>query len=456
MAALEAPPTTKAGLAWKLVRQYLPRTFAALLLLGSALAGYFSPVTASTQLTVIGSLHSAGDHSEIKGRVVQDGDAVGKALVWVIVEYANGQRDSPPATQTDENGGFSVTPVPTTLGTDKNRIVEATIHARKEIPAPHFYRSATTLRGEDRVRAAGTVSQQTVELSPLKLLPLPAIFLISAMLPFIGDPTRLKHVFAIILAFFFTGLMIVYLSLGLKYVNTAGKTDGIIALGFASVYQGTYVKDVQPEWLFSLTAPPPKPSEQVLAETKPAADTAPVSAAPQAGAKPSAPTAPSSGGSTAPAQTESTPAPKIQTEAVPIDHGFGAPLWVLLVSVLGAGVLTMGLIVGEIGDLPDADEADKIRKRLQAIVQHQFYILFAPVGVIFVYQILVVGSAAASDLTVAIAALGAGASLSALVSKAVAYATQVIKGFGNNTRDADGTTQQAATDDSGKPKGFNL
>jgi len=95
-------------------------------------------------------------------------------------------------------------------------------------------------------------------------------------------------------------------------------------------------------------------------------------------------------------------------------------------------VLTVGLIVdeitkaGEVSRMTPADQPAEIRKHVQAIVQHQFFILFAPVTAIFVYQTLVAGSAAASTFTVGLAALGAGPSLSALLTKAGAAATKLF------------------------------
>lgn len=133
-----------------------------------------------------------------------------------------------------------------------------------------------------------------------------------------------------------------------------------------------------------------------------------------------------------------------------LDHGFGAPLWVILVSVLGAGVVTVGLIVGEITKVkentapektlpvqppmataqgPNAgeDNAKTIREHMQTLVQHQFFILFSPVTAIFVYQALVAGAAASSSLMVGLAALGAGPSLSAVLTKAGAAATKLFQ-----------------------------
>lgn len=423
---------------WAEFLKLLPIVVFPLVVVVSLAASFFSPVAAS-QLTVIGSLLPTVDHSEVRGRVFRDGEAVQKASVWSIVDYANGQHDSPPATQTDDKGEFSIAPIPSAIGDGKNTITTATVYARLAIPAPAWYRSATTLRGLDIVRAPGSVSREIVQLSPYKLAPLPVIFLTSAMLPFFGKQMKWKYLLAIFMAFVFTGLMIGYISLGLRYVSTAGRSRDILALGFASVYQGSYVKDVPPEWMFSFTAPPPKPADRQSTESQPGS---PTSATPATDAKPSAATGTTRNVSNSSiAESSTSPPPKAAVESSVLDRGFGAPLWVLLVSVVGAGILTVGLIVGEIKDMPDPDQPDKIRDHLQAIVQHQFYILFAPVGAIFVYQIMVVSSAASSNFTVALAALGAGAAMSALLTKAVSSATAVF-GSGERTSSRSDATMQ--------------
>jgi hypothetical protein len=105
---------------------------------------------------------------------------------------------------------------------------------------------------------------------------------------------------------------------------------------------------------------------------------------------------------------------------------------VLLVSVIGAGVITVALIVEEITKMqgiitlgPD-DRPGEIRKHAQVLIQHQFFILIAPLTAICVYQTMVVGSAASSTFTVGLAALGAGPSLSALLTKAGAAAGKLF------------------------------
>ena len=131
-------------------------------------------------------------------------------------------------------------------------------------------------------------------------------------------------------------MLVVYLSLGFRHVNSTGKKGEVLSLGFASIYHGTYVKEAQPEWLFSLTAPwdaslgpSGAPSEAVL--------------------------------------------------------GFGAPLCVLLLSVLGAGLLTLGLIVKEITNKPDFKNDAEVRGWEETIVRHQFVHCFRAVLCVIVY-----------------------------------------------------------------------
>lgn len=108
--------------------------------------------------------------------------------------------------------------------------------------------------------------------------------------------------------------------------------------------------------------------------------------------------------------------------------GFGAPIWVVLVAVVGSALMTVSLVVREIKNpvrLP-GDQPGDFHERINALVQHQLFVVFAPLGGIFVYQGLVVGRAANEPVTVAIAALGAGATLNALLGLAVQKAEAVL------------------------------
>jgi hypothetical protein len=178
----------------------------------------------------------------------------------------------------------------------------------------------------------------------------------------------------VILAFLLTLGVVVFISLGLRHVNLTGAQGDVISLGFANIYKGTYVKDLAPEWLFSLTAPW------------------------QSGAAGDA-----------------------------LARGFGAPLWALLLAVLGSGIFTIRLIVKQIRRPVAFGNNEQFRDRLQEVVRHQFYILFAPVGAVFVYQLLVVAGAASQPTTVAIAMLAAGLVLNSVLDRAVSAASGVVQ-----------------------------
>jgi hypothetical protein len=99
-------------------------------------------------------------------------------------------------------------------------------------------------------------------------------------------------------------------------------------------------------------------------------------------------------------------------------EGFGAPLWVLLLAVLGSGLYTIKLIVDFVEKQHARDEAASART-LKDTVQHQLFTLVAPLTAIFVYQGLVATKTASSVLPVALAALASGVTLNALLTKAI-------------------------------------
>jgi hypothetical protein len=108
--------------------------------------------------------------------------------------------------------------------------------------------------------------------------------------------------------------------------------------------------------------------------------------------------------------------------------GFGAPIWVVLVAVSGAAILTVALVLKEVGSRPDFEDPDAVRDRIEQIVRHQFHILFAPLGAIFIYQSLSVAGGTDKPMLVALAALGAGATMPALMTKAEKSALKVLQG----------------------------
>jgi len=67
-----------------------------------------------------------------------------------------------------------------------------------------------------------------------------------------------------------------------------------------------------------------------------------------------------------------------------------------------------------------------VSDRIKVMLEHQFYMMFAPLGAVFVYQLLVLAEAAGSPVTVAIAAMGSGASLNKLLQVAVQRAGEAL------------------------------
>jgi len=158
---------------------------------------------------------------------------------------------------------------------------------------------------------------------------------------------------------------------------------------------GVYVNSGEPEWLVSLTAPPKNPTS--------GDERAPDATAPDETTR----------NETAPSATPI------------IVSGFGAPLWTLVLSIAGAALFTVALVVKEIREPPKEDEA-KIRERIRGFVEHQLFMLFAPFGGMFVYQALVLADAANKPITGGVAALGSGVTLNLLLAWASRLASEAL------------------------------
>jgi hypothetical protein len=185
--------------------------------------------------------------------------------------------------------------------------------------------------------------------------------------------------------------VLVAISAGLSYVHTTSNKNEILSLGFASLFRGRYVKDVESEWLLSLTAPRELPRGPE--GSQPATDA---------------------------------------ESLLGLVHGFGAPLWVLLLAVVGSGLMTVSIIVNEITHRPNFSEPMAIRQEMELIVRHQLLTLFAPLGAIVVYQFLVMANSATQPVAVAIVSLGAGLTLTTLLDKAVRTALGFLQATGAN------------------------
>jgi hypothetical protein len=341
---------------------------------GSALYNYFG--LGADKLDIVTSAVRVDTTSwQLSGRVLNDGVVV-RARVWAIATDHQGNRYSPSSTTTDTAGQFTLRPVPQRLGTDTAyRTSDITVFARSIMPADTG-RAASA--GQEFLRLTSGSRTRSVRLPPFALSFVGVIFLVSILVGLLrGKPggwvRRVQYYGDIALAFMLTAAVIGYISVGLRHVESVATRGDVVALGFANIYSGTYVKDLPPEWLLSLTAP----GNHAVTDG--------------------------------------------------VSQGFGAPLWALLLAVVGSAIFTVSLIVKQISDPVSLDDDSAFRKRLEEIVRHQFYILFAPVGAVFVYQLLVAAGAASEQATVALAMLAAGVMLNILLDKAVNIAKNALK-----------------------------
>jgi hypothetical protein len=333
----------------------------------------------------------------IVGRVLHDGRPLPEVHVWTVVTHELGNEQAPRTPTTDANGEFQTEPFPATYLDQP--MWYATVKVKTTVPGadgedPQDGVGTVVLRGPPAGEGGANASYYTVrplDLSIGFVVTLPAIFLLSIVVAFWSLRPAFKYYVSMFLAACITIATIVALGLGMRVAKHEADATDVISLGFGSIYFGSYDADIHPEGMFSLTTPT-------------SADLAYLSGALEPGAE---------GASAAPERDGW--------------RGFGAPLWVMLVAVIGAGLFTVSLIVHAISDRPDFTKRAEVREHIELIVRHQFYILFAPFGAIFVYQLLVVGDAAEQPVTVAVAALGAGASLNLLLEKALSVAKGLLK-----------------------------
>jgi hypothetical protein len=287
---------------------------------------------------------------------------------------------------------------------------------------------------------------QQVEFAMTAITPLAGLFIFGLFWAFRrpdhANDRRFQYYISIVCALALTMTMLAIITISLKNISarvgemSGSKRNVVLSLGFAYVFKGTYVKDGEPEWLFSFTTRRPKEADAESEQNAP--QSAPEQAHPDGGA-PSADSLRVAGGPPAPpappgkraaagaprADHGSDPARQPDDLAAPI-KGLGAPLWVLLLSVLGAAVLTISMVVSWVREPLDDDDEKGLRQRLEGIVRHQFYILFAPIGSVFVFQTLVAGEAATQPLAVGLAAFGSGMALSRLLNVAVDAAMKFL------------------------------
>lgn len=197
-----------------------------------------------------------------------------------------------------------------------------------------------------------------------------------------------KYYALVFLCFIFPFTMLTAISMALDHISITGNADKTISLGFAKIYHGTYVQDIAPEWIFSFTSP-----------------------AEPAGLN-------------------------IQEQ---LTSGLGAPMWTMFLAVIGSSVNTILLLVKHVtkqinwGFLRNDDKDPKANtnkgnpyERTGEFLRHQFNTLLSPLSAIFVYQFMVAAGAASKSITVGLTMLGAGATITPLLYKAIKAAEKVL------------------------------
>lgn len=228
---------------------------------------------------------------------------------------------------------------------------------------------------------------------------------------------RATYCGTVILSLGFTASMIIFISTTSQQLAGSQRTDEVISLGFAYVYFGTYVKDTDPEWLLSLTTPTRIVRAAQTTQTKGESET-------RNAGKPAA-TPQGTGGESETPQAITSEAADTESKPANISRGFGAPLWVLLLSVVGSAIFLVKLIVDGLKS-PTSFTPEIARERMAQIVRHQVYVLFSPLGSVFIYQLLIAAGSASETITVGIAALAAGLALNSLLERAWKSAESAI------------------------------
>lgn len=347
-----------------------------ILVLGSALFSALGVGGPKLDIVTSASLDSTKTEWSIDGRVIlKDSGRPVKARVWIVAVDGGGNRYAPPDTTTDDVGRFHLGPIPFVLASDSSGITSDVVVTAS---GPSPVDSTKTLKGEESLRLTKVGRVRWVTTSPWALGTIGLIFFLTIVIGVRQTPEtstrgkKPKYYTLVILSFLFTVTMIVMIAGALRSINATGTPGDVIALGFANIYRGTYVEGVADEWLFSLTAP------QAWAPGH-------------------------------------------------VTSGFGVPMWLLLVSVLGAGLFTIALLIKHVKDPVSFTDDRGYRDRIEELVRHQFYLLFAPLGAVLVYQLLVAAGSANVQVTVALAIFAAGAMVNVILDKAVKAVEAVLK-----------------------------
>ena len=259
-----------------------------------------------------------------------------------------------------------------------------------------------------------------------------SIFVASVVLGLLQVPhpsiTEFRYYSVVLFSLGFVIFMVYFISVTAQELGGMGKRNEVVSLGFANVYFGSYSKEAGADWVLSLTSP-------IFIDTNSAKDTsvAGTATADTADTKPATSTGSSiedkqraSGDATGKVVPSAEKADK-DTSGFLSQPGFGAPLWVLLLSVVGSGVFTISLVVERLISTVNFQQPGEVRKILTNLIMHQVYILFAPLGGIVIYQLLLTAGSVSQPITVGLAALASGVALNAILKKAMGQVSKLTE-----------------------------
>jgi hypothetical protein len=354
----------------------------------------------------------------VTGQILGHEDFTGEIKIWAIARDDIGNQYGISEIKSNAQGVFVIDPIPILIDADADKVVRTI-----EI----FVRGSTSegkiLEARKKIDLTGWGSSFRHRIfAPILWIILSTVIFVASIVcaivlwgysctrrDCIRGKLYAKYLVSVFLAVAFTLTTIMWISTALYKLEITRPNNDIYSIGFITIYKGKYVKDTEKEWLVSLTSPNTKTETISISDPMEVAGSG-------------------EGDSGSPAKTT-------EVEVIKdIQKGMGAPLWVVLLAVVGASLFTIILMIKTISDLPDyfrkldnngkplefnLDDRKKIRKKIEIIVRHQFFILFAPIGAVFVYQLLIISQAAFNQTTVALAALASGVTPYWLLNKAL-------------------------------------
>jgi hypothetical protein len=365
------------------------------------------------------------------------GETLRDATVWAVAvdNVGNSMVHSKPTLKDDR---FTFVPFPTEL--DNEHSVDSI-----SVFASYTPKNATTALTSKNVHVVdGSEQKRLVQLDPLSFVLLGGIFVLSVTLGLLTIPglRRVRYYGLTLLSFSMTVAMLAYIGGGIARIGSTGRDGDVFSLGFASIYKGTYSATVPDEWIFSLTSPLEKPVADKSTDANATTDAGATqlkSSIPSKASTVAGPAKPTPGDQKANAASSKKNMLKRRQDLkgsrepqdVAVSSGFGAPLWVIFMSVIGGCLFTISLLVKQVND-PVAIDAPNYQSRLAELLRHQFYVVFSPVGSIIVYQLMVLTDVISRPVTVAMGAIAAGIAANKLLDLSLKFVGNLIDQNGSS------------------------